>query len=103
MIWNRLARSSRLPAFWNLFPFHPHPVGNPGSNRTPSEAETQFGIDVLDLVIHILNPRRVFTLGQVANSTLSEYSAALGARNVHHPSSTGYLKFVSRMIAYEII
>jgi hypothetical protein len=35
MVWNCLSRGTRLPAFWNTFPFHPHQrairegIGNP--------------------------------------------------------------------------
>jgi hypothetical protein len=102
MVWNCLSSGSRLPAFWNTFPFHPHPVGSPRRNRAPTPAETRFGVNALCLVIQILTPQRVFALGRVAESILSSHFAHLAAPYIRHPSNGGHPAFVSGMITYGV-
>jgi hypothetical protein len=102
MVWACLSRGSKLPAFWNTFPFHPHHVGNLRGNRKPNAVETRFGVNVLDLVIRILTPQRVFALGRVAESILSRHFAHLAAPYIRHPSNGGNPDFVSGMIANKV-
>ena len=103
MVWACLARGSRLPASWNTFPFHPHPADDLRGNRKPYAVETSFGVNVLDLVIRILTPQRVFALGRVAESILSRHFARLAAPYIRHPSNGGNADFVSGMIANKVI
>jgi uracil-DNA glycosylase len=103
MVWNHLARGTKLPALWNAFPFHPHPPGNPFDNRTPTTAEAVFGARVLDFILRILTPTRVFTIGRVAEAALSVHFPHLTAPYIRHPSNGGHGKFISGMTAYSIV
>ena len=103
MVWSRLALGSKLPAFWNTFPFHPHDPGKPLGNRTPNAAETRFGIDALDLVLKILAPRRVFALGRTADSILAKHFSHVSAPYIRHPANGGYQEFVQGITTYQIV
>jgi len=82
---------------------HPHPADDLRGNRKPYAVETSFGVNVLDLVIRILTPQRVFALGRVAESILSRHFARLAAPYIRHPSNGGNADFVSGMIANKVI
>ena len=103
MVWNCLSHGTRLPAFWNTFPFHPHPVGNPHGNRTPDRAESSLGVRILDLVIRILTPHRIFALGRVAQTILSTHFSRFAAPYIRHPSNGGNPDFVLGMTRYKVI
>ncbi len=96
-VWDYLSRRPRrLPAFWNTFPFHPHPL-EIKRNRPPkpAEARSRFGVRVLDLVICILTPRRVLAVGRVAEAMLLAHFAHRAAPYIHHPARSGNSAFVS--------
>lgn len=103
MVWNRLACGTRLPALWNAFPFHPHPPGNPAGNRKPTTTEAKFGATVLDYIIRILMPARVFAIGRVAEAAISTHFPHITAPYIRHPSNGGHSKFVSGMTTYNIV
>lgn len=103
MVWNLLARGTKVPAFWNAFPFHPHPLGNPFDNRAPTTSEAAFGATVLDCIMRILTPTRVFAIGRVAETTLAAHFPHLVAPYIRHPSNGGHSKFVSGMTSYNIV
>jgi uracil-DNA glycosylase len=103
MVWTLVSTGSSLPGFWNAFPFHPHPVGLPRKNRPPTPAEARFGINVLELIIQILAPKRVFALGRVAETILSANFPHLRAPYIRHPSNGGHPTFVSGMTAYKVV
>lgn len=102
MVWSRLTSSSRLPAFWNAFPFHPHYLGT-HRNRPPTSAEERFGATVLATVLQILTPQRVFAVGRTAQRTLATHFPSLGAPYIRHPSNGGRPAFLSGLIAHHIV
>jgi hypothetical protein len=101
IVWQRLESGSRLPAFWNAFPFHPHYAGV-HENRPPNWSEQQFGATVLAMVIDILTPRRIFAVGRKAEETFSAHFPAHAAPYIRHPSFGGKSAFLAGMTAHQI-
>jgi uracil-DNA glycosylase len=103
MVWNCFAGTSKFPAFWNTFPFHPHPAGQLRNNRKPTLSEAEFGASILDLVIQILAPRRVFALGRIAERALTAHFPQFNAPYIRHPSNGGHPAFIGGMISHNLI
>lgn len=59
IVWNQLDGKSSVPAFWNVFPFHPHMPGALEQNRTPTAAEASVGMPYLDTIVGILKPHTI--------------------------------------------
>ena len=103
IVWNHLEKGTALPAFWNAFPFHPHPPHDPLGNRKPTAPEARFGADVLDCILRILTPARVFALGRVAEAAISRHLTRLGQPvYIRHPANGGQTKFVAGMTTHRI-
>lgn len=77
---------------WNTFAWHPHRPGNRLSNRTPTRAEVDAGLEVLRAVLAHFSGVAIVPVGQVAARSL----AALGVDAldpVRHPSMGGATEF----------
>ena len=94
-VWNQLEGKKSVPAFWNMFPFHPWVPGNPTKNRTPSPEETKIGLSYLDFVVSILRPHTVVAIGGVASRMLQSRYPELQYRTFSHPSMRGYPGFLT--------
>jgi uracil-DNA glycosylase len=76
---------------WNAVPFHPHPPGNPWSNRPPTSTEVLGCRSFLEAVCR---GRRVVAVGRVAAAAIRQ--ANLGTHDVpyvRHPSHGGARQF----------
>jgi hypothetical protein len=102
IMWAHLTTSSRLPAFWNAFPFHPHDAGS-HRNRPPEPAELAFGASVLAAVLEILTPNRVFAIGRTTERTLRTHFPSLAAPYIRHPALSKPPAFSSALVAYGIV
>ncbi len=103
MVWKHLVGGKKVPALWNAFPFHPHPLGKPRKNRKPTVAEAMFGATILSQIINILTPKRVFAIGRVAEAALSTYFPGIAVDYIRHPSNGGLSAFVSGMNGFKIV
>lgn len=54
---------------WNAFPLHPHRVGSPRTNRTPTKSELDAGRDPLRLAVA---GRRVICVGNLARTSIEK-------------------------------
>jgi hypothetical protein len=102
IIWNYLSERPAVPAFWNIFPFHPHKPGNPGGNRTPTTEEAQFGHEILNRVVEILAPKRILAIGKTAFNTLAQFKHPLLAGYIRHPANGGKAGFIAGMKTFGI-
>lgn len=94
VVWNALNRHG-LAAFdvilWNIFPFHPYKEGKLLSNRTPSTAELDIGIEYARMLLELRPGMKIVAIGQKAATTLSRYGVDCMA--VPHPSMGGANRF----------
>jgi uracil-DNA glycosylase len=82
---------------WNAFPWHPCKPGKLHSNRTPTRAERQAGLPVLDKLLNLYPTARVFAVGKNAQLSLEEIGRA--ATPLRHPSMGGAKKFAQQLHA----
>ena len=70
MVHATLDRLPEQPLLWNSYPFHPHKLGAPNSNRKPRRAETEVGGHYLMQLIDLFGIERVVAVGNSAETTL---------------------------------
>jgi len=102
IIWNYLSERPAVPAFWNIFPFHPHTPGNLGGNRTPTAEEAQFGHGILNRVAEILAPKRILAIGKLPYNTLLRFKHPLLKGYIRHPAHGGKAGFIAGMKSFGI-
>lgn len=93
IVWNALAGRRRIPLFWNAFPFHPHRLGQPLSNRSPTAGEIAEGQVYLRRLAAMYQPQQVAALGH--NGYRAACSALPGTpiTRLRHPSYGGKSDF----------
>ena len=97
IVWGALAQLGALPMIWNTFPFHPHSVGRPLSNRRPRKTETALGAVFLKRVLSLWRFRKVAAVGNVAYQTLGDLGVP--CRKLRHPAHGGKNDFVTGLSA----
>ena len=99
IVWPAVARAfpSEAPAFWNIVPVHPHPAGEPWTNRTPRPEEVTQGLEFTRRLIRVLQPGCVVAVGKVAHRALEK--AGIEAVPVRHPSHGGGPEFNRGLVA----
>ena len=97
IVWKALADLGALPLIWNTFPFHPHQVGKPNSNRKPRAAEIEIGVVFLRQLLDIWRFEQVIAVGNVAYETLR--GQGLSCRKLRHPAHGGKNDFVAGLTA----
>jgi len=85
IFWQGLVENNKFNAVaWNTFPFHPH-VNNGTKNRAPTSEEVQEGLVYLLLMIDIIKPSTIISVGGYADSLLRERD--IEHFHVRHPSN----------------
>ena len=76
---------------WNAYPWHPHLVSRPHSNRTPTRSERDAGMPVLDALLGAFPRAAVFAVGRHAETA----ARAVGREAIplRHPSMGGATLF----------
>lgn len=100
VIWSQLktlGMDTREVVLWNAFAFHPHPVGEPLSNRTPTRGEVDSGRALLEQFRDVFADAQVVAVGRVAQGLLAELG--IDARGVRHPSMGGASQFKEQFAA----
>lgn len=80
---------------WNAFAWHPYKPQQPHSNRTPTPAERERGLQLLDVYLAQFPQARVFAVGRHAEQALA--GIGRGAVALRHPSMGGALKFQAEL------
>ena len=91
IVWNVLDAIGYIPLMFPAFPFHPNGVGNPKSNRQPTDAELEIGEKYLLELIDIFGIKKFLAVGRKAEFTLSKMNIV--APYVRHPANGGANKF----------
>lgn len=94
VVWNALNRHG-LAAFdvilWNIFPFHPYKAGKLLSNRTPTAAELDIGVEYAKMLLELVPNMKIVAIGQKAATTLARYG--IDCMAAPHPSMGGANRF----------
>lgn len=90
-IWRALRAIPRQPLLWNVFPFHPHELNNPLSNRRFAMRELAAVEELNAQLVRGLGVKRIISIGQDA----ARYAKRFGVdvETVRHPSYGGTVDF----------
>jgi len=98
VIWEVLDRIEDRIFLWNVFPLHPHEPHQPFSNRSHNALERYAGEELLQVLIGLLQPRRVVAIGNNAAVASQRVSTTeLAVTKVRHPSYGGQSEFLSQI------
>jgi len=97
VIWNVLSQISSPVFLWNVFPLHPFEAGSPFSNRAHNSSERKAGVEILELLINFLRPRRLVAIGNDAESAASRFGDGCEVFKVRHPSYGGQNIFLHQI------
>jgi uracil-DNA glycosylase len=93
VFWDFLGAKRPVPILWNAFPFHPHLLDIPGSNRKPTRLEINEGKSYLLMLYEIFRPKRLCSLGRVGQTILTELFPDNQITYIRHPSYGGKKAF----------
>lgn len=97
VIWSVL-EDIRSPVFlWNVFPMHPFKPESPFSNRAHNSLERKAGEEILDLLIKLVEPKRLIAIGNDAERAALKFSAKCQVTKVRHPSYGGQNIFLKQI------
>jgi hypothetical protein len=103
VIWTMLAQIDARVFLWNVFPLHPHEPEQPFTNRLHNSKERRAGEAILAQLIEILQPRRIFAIGNDAAQAVGRIGAHQPVVTVRHPSYGGQTQFLKQIRdAYQI-
>lgn len=97
IVWNYLAEKRKTPFFWNSFPFHPHCAGTEASNRPPTNAEIEFGSEILADVVEMYKPEVIAGVGHKGIRALKLAFPGQTFTYIRHPSNGGKPEFIKGM------
>lgn len=90
-VWTTLSVVGRPVFLWNVYPLHPHPRGDPMSNRPHSRAERESASHLVLWLVAVLRPRIVVAVGKDAFEALR--ASGVEPLAVRHPSHGGQSEF----------
>lgn len=97
MVWEYLASTKRTPLFWNAYPFHPYPEGEPLKNRAPNASEVTKGVEYLRALADIFQPQWIAGIGGKGVSCAQKAFPDRKIHQIRHPSFGGKRDFVDGM------
>lgn len=97
MLWDTLLALGELPLLWNAYPIHPHMPHQPASNRAPTTAELQAGVEILADLLRLYPIEQVIAVGNKAAAALT--AGGISAAKVRHPSHGGRAAFAAELAA----
>ncbi len=77
---------------WNALPLHPFKLGEPESNRTPTDAELMQGAPAMRLLVEAFPTAKVVAIGRKSELLLGQMGVAT-AGQVRHPANGGATAF----------
>jgi uracil-DNA glycosylase len=97
VVWGLFDAQDNPPLFWNAFPFHPHQLHDPNSNRKPNAAELREGEEYLQLLVDAFKPLTLVGVGRVAQKKLKFSFPDWEVFNIRHPARGGKNEFIKGM------
>lgn len=91
-ICDALREKSKIPLFWNAYPFHPFKENNKESNRAPRIEEILEGQRFLKDIIDMFSIKLIIAVGNNAENSLKRMK--INFSKVRHPSYGGKMEFI---------
>jgi uracil-DNA glycosylase len=100
VMWSVLTELDFLPLLWSAYPLHPHRVGEPLSNRTPSTADIIAGRSFWPRLQYIFGIEQLVAVGNIAHRSLTAVAGpGVAIDRVRHPSHGGKVEFAAGLRA----
>lgn len=97
VVWSMLDQIDARIFLWNVFPLHPHEVGEPFTNRQHNARERRAGEEVLQALITLLRPERIIAIGNDAAAAANRVADTVPVICVRHPSYGGQTQFIRQV------
>ena len=97
VVWRVLSDIKEPVVLWNVFPFHPHELDDPFSNRCHTASERQLTLPLLSMLVEMFRPRQLVAIGRDAEGALQDFEVPVAC--VRHPSYGGQSEFISSIYA----
>lgn len=97
ILWSILPELKLVPLVWGSFPFHPHQLGNPLSNRKPRTPEVKLGEPFVRELLALFQPKKVIAVGNVGYGLLT--AMGIPCVKIRHPAQGGKNDFVAGLRA----
>lgn len=97
VVWSMLDQIDARIFLWNVFPLHPHEVGEPFTNRQHNARERRAGEEVLQALITLLRPERIIAIGNDAAVAANRAADDIPVICVRHPSYGGQSQFLRQL------
>ncbi len=91
IVWRELQALGAAAVGWNAYPFHPHRLNEPHSNRTPRAGEIRQGLPFLSRVCALFAGLPVVAMGNTADHALKLLDVP--HVKVRHPAQGGARRF----------
>ena len=96
-VWQYLSGNEIVPLFWNAFPFHPHKLKAPTTNRKPSSMEIRLGVQFLKALADIYKVEKVASVGKSGLQAAQLAFPVSDIIYIRHPSYGGKNDFINGM------
>lgn len=93
IVWQVIERIGKPVVLWNVFPFHPHELNDPMSNRCHTRIEREATAPLLHNLIKMFRPKKIVAIGRDAQLALENLEVS--AAGVRHPSYGGQRDFIN--------
>lgn len=93
-IWSKLQNIDEKIFLWNIFPFHPHLIDEPLTNRCHNKRENIIGKEILLQLINILQPKKILAIGNDAFNSVEQLNIRIELKKARHPSYGGKKEFL---------
>jgi hypothetical protein len=97
IVWGTLAELGVVALSWGAFPYHPHKLNEPLTNRAPRTPEVETGVTFVRELLNIFKPPTVLAVGNVAHRQLT--ALGIPATKIRHPAQGGKNDFVAGLTA----
>lgn len=97
ILWSVLPELGIVPLVWGAFPFHPHQLGKPLTNRKPRAGEVRLGEPFVRELLDIFAPKKVIAVGNVGFGLLT--AMGVPCVKIRHPAQGGKNDFVAGLRA----
>jgi uracil-DNA glycosylase len=95
ILWSVLPELGIVPLVWGAFPFHPHQLGKPLTNRKPRVPEVKTGEPFVRELLEVFAPKKVIAVGNVGYGLLTAMD--IPCVKIRHPAQGGKNDFVAGM------
>ncbi len=97
-IWDFVNALDQNIFMWNVFPFHPYEKGNTLTNRSHTAKERDDGVEILESLVELLQPKKIVAIGNDAYKASTKLFPSKEIYKIRHPSYGGEKDFSNQLL-----